>query len=305
MALPAASTVFAPPPGYSGPSYTFAQVESYINTEALKYHVDPRLALAYILNESGGNPYAIGDQGTSFGLAQLHQGGELGSLTPGQAFNPVTNLDVSLSEVQGIEQSRPGLTDPGAIAAAAQRPANQQAYAATVDAIYQSLGGQTIAGTSGGPGAQNAILTAAKSGQQPGAAPQTPSASTGPITGTLTASKGGLAANALSSLDALLNPGGGGGLFSFLNPTTDAKLLLARGAVVAVGFGFGLAGLILLTTAVAGIGTSSSAVNAAVSATGPVGAAAEVAANTVAPKSSAPAPKAPYERAIERAKRNS
>lgn len=280
MALPAASTVFAPPPGYSGPTYTFAQVESYISEEALKYHVDPRLALAYILNESGGNPYAQGDYSggkpTSFGLAQLHQGGELGALTPQQAFNPVTNLDVSLSEVAGVQAANPRVTDPGTIAAAAQRPANQAAYASTVDAIYQSLGGQVISGTSGGPGAQDATLTASKTGQQAGAAPVITQGSGGPVTGTLTAQKSGLLAQGFSTLDALLNPSGGGGFFSFLNPTTDAKLLLARGTVVVIGFGFGLTGLILLATAVAGIGTQT--VNQVTEAAGPIGKVAKVAA---------------------------
>jgi len=263
-----ASTVFAPPPGYTGPSYTLGQIETIIDTEALKYHVDPRLALAYILNESGGNPYAIGDQGTSFGLAQLHRGGELGSLTPQQAFNPQTNLDVSLSEVRGIEQSQPGLTDPGAIAAAAQRPANRAAYAATVDNIYRSLAGQPI--ETAASGGQDATLTSSKAGGQ--AAPDiSQGAPGGGLTGTLTAQKSGLISQGLSSLDALLNPSGGGGLFSFLTPTTDAKLLLARGTIVAVGFGFGLTGLILLASAVAGIGTSSSAVNTAVSTAVPGG----------------------------------
>jgi len=53
--------------------------------------VDPNLAVAIALEESGGNPRAIGDQGTSFGLYQLHQGGALGHLTPQQAQDPYTN----------------------------------------------------------------------------------------------------------------------------------------------------------------------------------------------------------------------
>lgn len=274
MALPSLSTVFSPPPGYSGPSYTFGEIEHDINTEALKYRVDPRLALAYILQESGGNPYAQGDysggQPTSFGLAQLHRGGELGNLTPQQAFNPVTNLDVSLSEVAGV-QGQGG--SPGAIAARAQRPRDQAAYAASVNALYQSLGGD-ISGT---PGGQGATLDASKTGQQPGAAPII-SGGTAQPSGTLTAQKGGLVAQGLSSLDALLNPSGGGGFFSFLNPTTDAKLLLARGTVVFVGFGFGLAGLVLLVSAVAGWGSQAVDQVASTPVVGPAAKAAAVAA---------------------------
>jgi hypothetical protein len=53
--------------------------------------VDPAQALAIALEESGGNPAALGDQGSSFGLYQLHRGGALGSLTPQQADDPYTN----------------------------------------------------------------------------------------------------------------------------------------------------------------------------------------------------------------------
>lgn len=53
--------------------------------------VSPVLALAIALEESGGRANAVGDQGTSFGAYQLHQGGALGRLTPQQAFDPYTN----------------------------------------------------------------------------------------------------------------------------------------------------------------------------------------------------------------------
>jgi cell wall-associated NlpC family hydrolase len=53
--------------------------------------VDPNLAVAIALEESGGNPRAVGDQGTSFGLYQLHQGGALGSMNPQAAFDPYRN----------------------------------------------------------------------------------------------------------------------------------------------------------------------------------------------------------------------
>lgn len=100
--------------------------------------VDPRLALADAQQESGLDPTAVGDQGTSFGLFQLHQGGELGNLTASQAFNPQTNATVALSEFAAVEQANPGITDPGTIAALAERPANPGAYAASVDAIYNN-----------------------------------------------------------------------------------------------------------------------------------------------------------------------
>lgn len=46
--------------------------------------------------ESSFNPTAQGDNGTSFGLFQLHQGGQLGSLTQAQAFDPATNANTAM-----------------------------------------------------------------------------------------------------------------------------------------------------------------------------------------------------------------
>ncbi len=103
-----------------------------------QFGVDPLTALATALAESGLNPTAVGDQGTSFGLFQLHQGGELGSLTPAQAFDPYINAGVALSNFASVAGSDPGLS-PAALAAAAQRPADPTAYAATVNANYQTL----------------------------------------------------------------------------------------------------------------------------------------------------------------------
>lgn len=112
-------------------------VEQTVYDVAVAEGVDPRLALADAQVESGLSPTAVGDQGTSFGLFQLHQGGELGSLSPAQAFDPYTNAQVALSEFAAVARSQPGL-DPGALAAAAERPANPGAYATRVDAVYNN-----------------------------------------------------------------------------------------------------------------------------------------------------------------------
>ncbi|MDA8393996.1 MAG: transglycosylase SLT domain-containing protein [Candidatus Dormibacteraeota bacterium] len=111
--------------------------------------VDPRLALAIAYQESGMNPKAVGDNGTSFGLYQLHQGGELGSNSPTWAFNPVNNATRALSQVALVAKLHPGWS-PGAIAAAAQRPANPVAYADSVNAIYASSRWRNVPGTGGG-----------------------------------------------------------------------------------------------------------------------------------------------------------
>lgn len=98
------------------------------------------LALATATVESNLNPNDQGDYvngiPTSFGLFQLHRGGELGTLTPTQAFDPYTNASVALVRFQQVEASHPGLleSNPGEVAALAQRPKNPGAYAAKVNA---------------------------------------------------------------------------------------------------------------------------------------------------------------------------
>ncbi len=97
---------------------------------ARRLGVDPVVAVAAMLVESGGNPRAVGDNGHSFGLFQLNSRGELAEnhLNPQQAFNPTINAQVALSYF------RKGHTDnPGAMAAAAQRPANRADYARKVN----------------------------------------------------------------------------------------------------------------------------------------------------------------------------
>lgn len=103
---------------------------------ALQHHVSPDLAVATALTESGLNPRAVGDNGTSFGLYQLHRGGELGSLSPSQAYDPATNANVALGVFEQT-QSKYHFSDPGALAAASQRPADRVGYARKVDANIQ------------------------------------------------------------------------------------------------------------------------------------------------------------------------
>ena len=123
---------------------------------AQHYGLDPILALACGWIESGLNATEDGDwtlngvlvepntEGavpTSFGLYQLHMGGELGNLTPAQAKNPTTNAVIALGTF-AVMARQTGLTG-GALAAAAQRPANPARYALDVDVvILQIVGGR-------------------------------------------------------------------------------------------------------------------------------------------------------------------
>lgn len=110
---------------------TAAANAKLVASVAKELGIDPVTAVAVMLVESGGNNRAVGDNGTSFGLFQLHQGGELGNLTKEQAFDPVTNARVALSEFQRQESK---YSDPGQLAAASQRPADAANYAQKVNA---------------------------------------------------------------------------------------------------------------------------------------------------------------------------
>lgn len=63
--------------------------------------------------ESSGNPSAVGDNGTSFGLLQLHTNGGQGTgYTQAQLLDPATNLKIGLPPIaQAYKQSsKAGLT---------------------------------------------------------------------------------------------------------------------------------------------------------------------------------------------------
>jgi hypothetical protein len=79
-----------------------------------------------------------GSRPTSFGLFQLHEGGELGNMSARQAFDPIANAKIALAEFAKVAKAHPDWS-PGQIAAAAQRPANPGQYAAEVNAIYLEL----------------------------------------------------------------------------------------------------------------------------------------------------------------------
>lgn len=97
--------------------------------------VDPVVAVAMMLVESGGRSGAVGDGGTSFGLFQLHEGGMLtaAGLTSTQAFDPRTNATVALRSLAHEWAKGHERRTPGEIAAASQRPADPTGYAARVD----------------------------------------------------------------------------------------------------------------------------------------------------------------------------
>jgi len=135
------------------------QIKALITTIANEMGVNPQLAIAIAQQESGLNPQSVGDNGTSFGLYNLHEGGELGNLTKAQAFDPTTNIRTALAVVAQVAQQNPDMS-PGQIAAAAQRPADPQAYAVAINNAM----GQPGAASGGAASLGNATVPVASPG---------------------------------------------------------------------------------------------------------------------------------------------
>lgn len=161
------TTTKAPAPAKPGQSPTIAAIAR----AASELGVPLSVALAIANHESGLNPTAVGDNGTSFGLYQLHQGGELGAHTQAWADDPYNNARTALSEVARVARANPGKSW-GEIAVLAQRPAesvrpgyiadvNRQVAAAGDNplAYYAGRVSTTSTSTSSGGGTENAAST--------------------------------------------------------------------------------------------------------------------------------------------------
>lgn len=98
------------------------------------------VALATAIAESGLDPNAVGDHGCSHGLFQLNTcGGEGTGMSLDQMQDPYTNALTALQQFAAVAQANPGITaDPGAWAAAAQRPQDPTGYATRVNNLLQS-----------------------------------------------------------------------------------------------------------------------------------------------------------------------
>lgn len=159
--------LYQPPDPYN----VTATVAAIAANIASTYGVDStrlvNIALATMQQESGGNPQAVGDNGTSFGLFQLNEGGELGKLTRQQAFDPNINARTAITVIAQTLKANPQMSD-GQIAAAAQRPADQSGYAASVNAILGGGGtGGTIGSAAQPAGAANSDLPPVDVAQDP------------------------------------------------------------------------------------------------------------------------------------------
>lgn len=113
--------------------------------------VDPRLAIAMAWQESGLRNSATGDNGSSFGLFQLHIGGMLGSHSQAWARNPRNNAGLALRSLAHTA-NRGNYGSPGALAAASQRPADPSGYASSVNSLMRAVAPQVLRRIGGGGG---------------------------------------------------------------------------------------------------------------------------------------------------------
>ncbi|WP_067929641.1 transglycosylase SLT domain-containing protein [Alicyclobacillus shizuokensis] len=75
-------------------------VTSIVSQVALANGLPPWVALDIMAVESGGNPNAVGDNGTSFGLFQLHKGGGQGDgYSVSQLLDPLTNAEIAIPPI--------------------------------------------------------------------------------------------------------------------------------------------------------------------------------------------------------------
>ncbi len=131
--LPEVDPAEVPAPGAE--SRSVEENARAVRSVAEDVDVDPVLAVAIMLVESGGDNRAVGDGGTSFGLFQLNERGMLADagLTEDEAFDPLVNARVALGALADEVARNPDRT-PGELAAASQRPADREGYAARVEA---------------------------------------------------------------------------------------------------------------------------------------------------------------------------
>lgn len=104
-----------------------------IAQQARQTGADPLTLLATAMVESNLNPRAVGDNGTSYGLFQMHVGGA-GGRTHDEArryLDPQTAIENRARHFRG--------GSGGAFAASVQRPADPSGYARKVDATIAAL----------------------------------------------------------------------------------------------------------------------------------------------------------------------
>lgn len=151
-----------------------------IRREAIAQGFDPNVAIAVATVEApsyldtGDTSKAVGDAGTSFGPFQEHVGGGAGDAviaaggTVADLFDSQSATDRFIDRYRRA-QATLGTATPGDIAAAAQRPADPEGYAAKVNALLglgspAAAAGSDIASRSSGDIARSSTTATAVAG---------------------------------------------------------------------------------------------------------------------------------------------
>lgn len=134
-----------------------ANEKELIRQLAIKYRVDPQAALA-IASVEGGFGGSVGDNGTSFGPFQLHEGGALPHGRSAQWANSRAGIDYAMRHIASVAQGLHGRQAVSAISSRFERPANVPAEIAKAMGRYGGVGGNSplAVGTGGRGGSGNA-----------------------------------------------------------------------------------------------------------------------------------------------------
>ncbi|MBX6361653.1 MAG: transglycosylase SLT domain-containing protein [Acidobacterium ailaaui] len=133
-----------------------------------QYGVPPWIPLDIAEEESGLNPSAVGDNGTSFGLFQLHKGGGQGDGYPVSALlDPLTNTTIAMRSIASAYQEAraQGLTGWDLLSYVASHSGHPtetgympSSYAQRLYQIYEQSGGADMSGLGGGGGTTPSIM---------------------------------------------------------------------------------------------------------------------------------------------------
>ena len=138
-----------------------ANERQLISALAQRYGVDPRAALA-IASVEGGFNGSVGDNGTSFGPFQLHEGGALPAGRGNAWANSPAGIQYAMQHIAGVARGLHGRAAVSAISSRFERPANVPAEIAKAMGRYgggiPSGGGVSIPSSASGPSGGNDLI---------------------------------------------------------------------------------------------------------------------------------------------------
>lgn len=184
-------------------------ITQIITAAAHQYGVAPWVAEDIAQLESHDDPNAIGDHGTSFGLFQLHWGGQGTGYTAAQLKDPILNANIGISHMAAPYQKGVSM--------------GLQGYG-LLDYVATHSGHPGYGGPGHYPSYENALKNVYQSsgGTLPTNAPNQPAQLAADTTSN----------DFLTNIDNMTKIEGG---FSLLNPVANAKPVFFRVCIVLIG----------------------------------------------------------------------